>query len=533
MTSLEQNVQSKIQYLFQWLKNPFQPRQEIREGSKLMYDVQVVEGIVKIFKDLASPEEIHIICHTLYDAYLSGDKKSRLFVTLLLPTMLLTYLVHLHTDAGTASAGSTGVKPSSPTQSHRNSQATFSLDDMSVPTGPLESLAFLLSEFCQLAPAFIRCPEYCGSGVANLPDYGVASVYHSPPFSIATKSQTPKTITTSSSVATLRFNYATSTGTLPPPTFPNPDPACIVRIYADILTRQFVEGTDQQQGIVIFSIRTFCDLVERLTALNTHRILSCSQHHHSVLLIDLSIAIDKLLFMLSFELSQPADPNAGSASPSDDMEALRDRLFEELLPRLERYASYHCFASVLLVVGAIRNAWLLRLHPSTTVSLAAMAPLYRRIRLTSDETVDLSDALSDEAMNGVLSPTSVSTHRPSVFTNANFRAEPVAEDIPISGEQEAATTATDRWRKLYQNHNLTLGSHNHVRHHHHYQQLRQQQYFEEGLTRSSENLHFTLSSSSLSLDKDGQNHRRDFDVVVDLAIVIIVILDDYSASVTD
>eukprot|EP00108_Taenia_solium_P006049 TsM_000665200 transcript=TsM_000665200 gene=TsM_000665200 len=506
MISSEQNVRSKIQYLFQWLKNySFQPRREIREGSKLMYDVQVVEGIVKIFKDFASPEEIHVVCHTFYDAYLSGDKKSKLFVTLFLPTVLLTYLVHLHTDAETASAGSTGVKPLSPSQSRRDSQATFSLDDESLSSSPLESLAFLLSEFCQLAPAFIRCPEHCGSSVANLPDYGVASIYHSPPFSIATKSLPPKTITTRSNSATLILNHATTISTLPPPTFPNPDPACIIRIYADTLTRQFVEGTEEQQGIVNISIRTFCDLVERLTAFDMRRILPCSQHHHSIL-IDLSIAIDKLLFMLSFELSQPAGPNGGSASPSDDMKALRDRLLGVLLPNLERYASYHCFASVLLVVGAIRNVWRLRLHPSTAVSPAAMAPLYRRVRPTSDEAVDLSDAPSDEAMDGVLSPVSPSTHRPSVFTNANFRAEPVAEDIPISNEQEGAGMGTDRWKKLHL-HNLTIGPHNHV-HHHHYQQQQQQQYFEEKLTRSSENLHFTLSTSSLNLDKDGQHHRR-------------------------
>lgn len=503
-----QAVRSKIRYLFNWLRSySFQPRREIREGSKLMYDVQVVEGIVKIFKDFASPEEINFICHTLYDAYLSGEKKSKLFVTLLLPTMLLTYLVRLHTGAETASAGSAGVRPSSPSQSRHSSQATFSLDDESLSSGPLESLAFLLSEFCQLAPAFIRYPEHCGSSVAHLPDYGVASIYHSPPFSIAAKPPTPKPITTRSSSAMLRLNHAAAIATLPLPTFPNLDPACIVRIYADTLTRQFVEGTEEQQGIVIVSIRTFCDLVERLTALDMRRILLCSQHHHSILLIDLSIAIDKLLFMLSFELSQPAGPNGGSASPSDDMKALRDRLLEELLPRLERYASYHCFASVLLVVGAIRNVWRLRLHPSIVVSPAVMAPLYRRVRPASDEATDLPDASPDEVIDGVLSPASPSTHRPSVFTNANFRAEPIAEDIPISGDQEEAGMGTDRWKKLHLHHNFTVGPHNHVRHHHHYQQQQQQQYF-EGLTRSSENLHSTLSTSSLTLDKDGQHHRR-------------------------
>ncbi|KAL5112728.1 hypothetical protein TcWFU_008443 [Taenia crassiceps] len=510
MISSEQTVRSKIQYLFQWLKNySFQPRQEIREGSKLVYDVQVVEGIVKIFKDFVSPEEIHIICHTFYDAYLSGDKKSKLFVALLLPTVLLTYLVRLHTDAETVSAESMDVKPSSPIRSRRSSEATFSLDDESFPSSPLESLAFLLSEFCQLAPAFIRCPEHFGSSITNLPDHGVASIYHSPPFSIATKSLTPKTITTRSSSATLRLNHARPIATLPPPTFPNLDPACIVRIYADTLTRQFVEGTEEQQGVVIISIRTFCDLVERLTALDMRRILSCSQYHHSILLIDLSIAIDKLLFMLSFELSQPSGSNGGPASPSGDMETLRDRLLVELLPRLERYASYHCFASVLLVVGAIRNVWRLRLHPSTAVSSAAMVPLYRRVRPTSDETTDLSDAPSDEAMDGVLSPASPSAHQPSVFTNANFRAEPVAEDIPISDGQEKAGIGTDRWKKLHPHYNLTIGPLNHVRHrHHYYQQQQKQQYFEEGLTRSSENLHSTLSTSSLTLDKDGQHHRR-------------------------
>ncbi|VDM20102.1 unnamed protein product [Hydatigera taeniaeformis] len=470
-----------------------------------MYDVQVVEGIIKIFEDFASPEEIHVICRTFYDAYLSGDKKSKLFVTLLLPTVLLTYFVRLHTDAAITSAGSTTVKPLSPSQSRRNSQTTFSLGDES-SSSPLDSLAFLLSEFCQLAPAVIRCPENCGSSAAYLPDYRVASVYHAPAFNIPAKSLTPKPITSRNSSSTLRLNHA-SLSTLPSPNFSNFDPACIVRIYADALTRQFVEGTEEQQGLVIISIRTFCDLVKRLTALDTPRILLRSQHHHSVLLIDLSIAIDKLLFMLSFELSLPTAPDTGCASPPDDVKSLRNRLFEELLPRLERYASYHCFASVLLVVGAIRNAWRLCLHPSTPVSPSGIVPIYRRVRLTSDEAMNRSDASPDEAMDSMLCPASPSTHKLSVFTNANFRAEPVAEDIPINGEQETAKMGTDRWKKQHQHHNLTIGSHNHIRHYHHYYQ-QQQQYFDEGLTRSSENLHSTLSSSSLNLDRAGQHHRR-------------------------
>lgn len=459
---------------------------------------------MKIFIDFAPSDEIHSICRTFYDAYLSGDKRSRLFVTLLFPTMLQAYLLHLHD----ATIESSGVKQQSPLpyRSRRNSHPVFTLGEASNPTNPLESLALLLSEFCQLAPAFIRFPEHISSSGLNLPNYQTASVYHSPPLSILTKS--PKNSTDRFNTQKLEPVAGSAASTFHSSAFPDLDPSCLVRIYADTMSRQFVEGTEEQQGIVLLSIRTFCDLIERLTALNARRILSCNSYYHQALLIDLTITIDKLLFILSFEISQPVDLSANSTLPSDQIEMLLDRLFEQLLPKLERYATYHCFASELLTVSAVRNAWRLRLHPSTA-SVSATAPLYRRIRLTSDELTDLSESTaSDERVGDVGGP--ATTHRASVFTNANFRAEPVAEDIPIDNGQEVAGMSTEQ-RKLHHfhhSHNLVISSHNHI--HSHIRSNQSTKYLNDELRRSSDKLHSTLSLSSLSLDRSGHTQQQHY-----------------------
>ncbi|VUZ42033.1 unnamed protein product, partial [Hymenolepis diminuta] len=512
-----QKVKAKIQDLFQWLKNySFQPRsKDIRESCKLMYDVQVVEGIIKIFTDWSSLDEVHSICRIFYDAYLSGDKRSKFFVTLLLPTMLHTYLIHLHGEkTDIVAEGSGAESPSSPFR--RPSHPFFTLGDGPLPTtNPLESLAFLLSEFCQLAPAFVRCPELFGNGLGSLPDYLVPSVYHSPPFSTSKPVPQPK-MTNNSSSSTIKFNQTSSavtSGTTSQPltaAFSDIDPPCIVRIYVDAMARQFVEGTEEQQAVVLLSIRTYCDMVERLTTLNNRRVLPCAHHHHLTLMIELVIAIDKLLYMLDFDLVQLTDQKT---DVSVKMEELRDRMTKVLLPQLERYASYYCFASVLLVVGAVRNAWRLRLSTPTTANTVPMVPLYRRVRLTSDDLDISTSSNSDETGGNSADPAFINLggHRPSVFTNANFKAEPVAEDIPIADANHPEKSGKRKLHLHINRHQQPVGSHNRNIHHSYQQQDKPDGFGESGLaTRSTENFHKALSSSTQSLDRDSTPYYRRF-----------------------
>nr|CDS31794.1 hypothetical transcript [Hymenolepis microstoma] len=437
-----------------------------------MYDVQVVEGIIKIFTDWSSLDEIHSICRTFYDAYLSGDKKSKFFVTLLLPSMLHTYLIRLSVEKlALVEKVPEAKSPSSPFR--RSSHLFFTLGDGPPMTNnPLESLAFLLSEFCQLAPAFVRCPEVYGNGSGSLPDYRVPSLYHTPPFNASKPVPQPK-MTNNSSTSTIRFNPTPSgltNGTssqLSITAFSGIDISCIVRIYVDAIARQFVEGTEEQQAVVLLSISTYCDMVERLTTLNDRRVLPCAHHQHLTLMIELAIGIDKLLYILDLDLVQLMDQKT---DVSKQMEGLRDRMIKVLLPKLERYASYQCFASVLLVVGAVRNAWRLRLSTSTAANVVALVPLYRRVRLTSDDILDVSTSSnSDEASGNSTDPAfaHVGAHRPSVFTNANFKAEPIAEDIPI--DDANCHDQTGKRKRHLHNHKENVGSHS--RHIHHiYQQ---------------------------------------------------------------
>ncbi|VDO13208.1 unnamed protein product [Rodentolepis nana] len=512
------NVRAKIQDLFQWFKNySFQPRsKDVRESCKLMYDVEVVEGIVKIFIDWSSLDEIHSICRTFYDAYLSGDKKSKFFVTLLLPTMLHTYLLRLSVEKLALVEKATGgaKPPSSPFR--RSSHLFFTVGDGPPMTNnPLESLAFLLSEFCQLAPAFVRCPELYANGSGSLPDYRVPSVYHTPPFNISKPVPQPK-MTNNSSTSTIKFNTTPSaltsgtTSQSSSTSFSDIDTSCIVRIYVDAMARQFVEGTEEQQAVVLLSIKTYCDMVERLTTLNNRRVLPCAHHQHLTLMIELAIGLDKLLYILDFDLVQLMDQKT---DVSKQMEGLRDQMVKVLLPKLERYASYHCFASVLLVVGAVRNAWRLRLNTPTTANVVALVPLYRRVRLTSDDLNDVSTSSnSDEASGNSADPVYAHPggHRPSIFTNANFKAEPVAEDIPIADAHSYDQTGK-RKRHLLHNHKEPAASHSR-----HLHQIYPHEDKPDGfggdwvIARSAENLHKALSPSTQSLNHDSIPYYRRF-----------------------
>lgn len=296
-----------------------------------MYDVQVVEGIVKTFNDWSSFDEIHSLCQIFYDAYLARDKRSKFFVALFLPTLLHTYLVRLHSAELVVTTAASGSKPFPPSHQafRRLSSPTFTLGGDSHPStaNPFESLAFLLSEFCKFAPAFIRYPELYGSGPSALPDYRIASIYHTP-FG-ASKSFQQSKIANNSSSSTLKYAETPSTNingtamTQSQASLLDIDPPCIVRIYVDSMTRQFVEGTEEQQGVVLISIQTYCDMVDRLTALNTRRVLSCAHHHHLALMTELTIGIDKLLYMIAFELVQPEEQRTDVLRK---MEELRDRM---------------------------------------------------------------------------------------------------------------------------------------------------------------------------------------------------------------
>ncbi|KAM7541027.1 hypothetical protein Aperf_G00000039186 [Anoplocephala perfoliata] len=523
---LLKNAETKIQDLFQWIQDySSESRRDVRESCKLMYDVQVVEGIVRIFKDWSPLDKIHPVCQSFCDAYLSRDKRSKFFVTLFLPTLLHAYLVRLHSSELAVTTATSGpISRLSPSPSHQASRhvpsPTFTLGSDSQPstTNPLESLAFLLSDLCQFAPAFIRYPELHGGDPSILSDYRVASIYHTPPFS-ASKSFQQFKMRNNSSSSTLKYTETPAAGidgtamTQSQSILSdiNIDLPCIVRIYLDAMARHFVEGTEEQQAVVLVSIRTYCDMVDRLTALNTQRVLYCAHHHHLELIVELTIGIDKLLYMLAFELVQPEEQRTDT---SGQMEELRDRMVKVLLPQIERYASYHCFASVLLVVGAVRNAWRLRLSSSSTTTAVTIVPLYRRVRLTSDELADISSSSnSDEISAAIGEPVAAvpSPRRPSIFTNANFRAEPVAEDIPIA-DANLPVESGKRKLHLLHGHNRTNSVHNHLRHlnHFNYRQDEPDNFGNNGIVRSTEDIHRALSSSTLSLDQDGAQHQWRF-----------------------
>ncbi|VDD83482.1 unnamed protein product [Mesocestoides corti] len=423
-----QNVKSKIQDLFQRLRNyPFLSKDQLRESSKLMYDVQVVEGIVKILNDFSPPDEIHMFCRLFYDSYLSGDKKVKLLVTLLLPSMLNTYLVKA-SSLETEPKHQLQQQQQQANQSRRSSQP-FPPTEQQKSASALESLSFLLSQLCELAPAFIRYPEHVEikRTTSKLPDLRVPSIFHAPPQPpptqyVSSKSQVPKASSaTSLNPSTLTYNHSgPSLSTHVPSGSTDPDPACVVRIYTDTLMRQFVGGTVEQQGIVLTSIDTFCALVQRVTALNNRRVYV----KVGSLLVDLATAIDRILFILSFDHDLLW---SGNAELRLSTEELRKKVFD-LLPLLDRFASYHCCASVILITSAIQNAWATRLQRPQMNPIG----IHRRFRLVSDDPADLSEVVGESTTSSDTEAHAFH-HRPSVFTNANFRAEPVSEDIPISG----------------------------------------------------------------------------------------------------
>lgn len=138
-----------------------------------------------------------------------------------------------------------------------------------------------------------------------------------------------------------------------------------------------------------------------------------------------------------------------------------------------------------------------------------MVPLYRRVRLTSD---DVSSSTNSDENGGAAgdpftaNPTPL---RPSIFTNSNFRAEPVAEDIPIADTNPLVERGKRKFHLLH-SHNRTISAHSHLRHLNEFyrQQAEPDNSGESGLARSTEDLRRVLSSSTLSLDQDGAHHHH-------------------------
>lgn len=415
--------------------------------------------LIDLFDEFSSPDEIHSVCRLFYDSYTSGDKKVKLLVTLMLPSMLHAYQAHSNSEVAMTGA----TKQSSTGLPH----VTFTIgDDRVKPNSCLASLAFLLSELCHLAPACLRCPFGSKAGgrfSRNLPDLKINSIFHSgssllPPQHTSHKSTTkPPTMPDRLCYADVEREPICSNHTLSSSPPQHPDTACVIRIYVDTLVRQLVDGTREQFGVLLCSIRAFCSLVEHVTSLDAGKRIRARM---SDLLIDLIVAIDKILFILVFD--------GELKGTSDDRGDLSTRVFE-LLPSVERYASYHCLASVLLINSAVISTWTARLKRPHHHGIT---PIQRRMRLTSDEPLNSVELSSDSESEGTATTpggftSAANTHRFSVFTNANFRAEPVAEDIPMNSiPQESGE------RKLQH-------QHRHLHHGLHLSQL---------LTRSTENL---------------------------------------------
>uniref|UniRef100_A0A0X3NYF7 Hyccin n=1 Tax=Schistocephalus solidus TaxID=70667 RepID=A0A0X3NYF7_SCHSO len=521
MTALGQSRAAKVEQLTQWLQSiQSSPKSSTIDGAQFLTDVDLLEHLAATFNNLASTEGVRNLCKLFFDSYVSGDKNVQLLVILLLPSMLLSYLIEAH------------QAPSQHKRTSNPSSSSFTIGDETVPLTGFDALSFLLIDLCSLAPNYLRAPDIVCVDQLPLPDPWVSSVFHNAPETAFTPNGTVGGVGNSSSTTNapavffhsqnMSFNSKTPVSSIA--TGENVTQqslnvaACLLQVCTDTLIQQRLLPPHKPQkptaegspsAAVLFSARSFCSFVQRVTSLTERPRIRCTPSF----LITLINSIDSFLFLLNFERefrlgSGSADGGHSTWLPSTQTAQLRSTLFK-LLSGIERFANYHCFSSVLLLGSAVRHAWLTRYRqmpphltaterrdprflPMSSIDLVEgtdtfLLP-YVSSRSVSAQPQDL-DVLSELPVIGEFpaSPFAASkvTRKTSAITNASFKPESVPEDIPISNSGDGDGSS-----------------------HHLLPRRMEPMMFSEQLTRSTENISSLGGGGDCEGDHESKNVRR-------------------------
>ncbi|BHF61124.1 hypothetical protein SprV_0100409500 [Sparganum proliferum] len=468
MTALGQSRAAKVDQLIQWLQSiQTSPKNNTTEGARFVTDVDLLETLAATFNDLASTDGVRNLCKLFFESYISGDSNVQLLVILLLPSMLRSYLIGAHQC------------PSQDRRAPSSMQPSFTLGNETGPLTAFDALSFLLLDLCSLAPNCLRAPDIVCVDQLPLPDPRVSSVFHNAPETASTPNSNgggsgggnntanppavflhsqKMSLSSKSSVSSIATGENASQQSLSVA-------ACLLQVCTHaLIERQLLPPSEppeptadgNRSATLLFSARSFCSLVQRVTSLTERPRIRCTPNF----LITLINSIDSFLFLLNFKRdfrlgSGSADEDPSTLLSSTHAAQLRSTLFN-LLSSIERFANYHCFSSVLLLCSAVRHAWLTRYlqmpsHltaaerrdprylPISNIELAegtaALFPVSASSGSVSAKPPDL-DELSELPVVGNFpsSPLAASkvARKTSAITNASFRPESVPEDIPIN-----------------------------------------------------------------------------------------------------